>query len=75
MWEGSIPEFSNGVVVELVQQFFCPEVVSAASKLIARLLGMNMQRITPDVVHDKLRFCLMKTEEILKKAGAAMSEP
>ena len=74
MWEGSIPEFSNGVVVELAKQFLSPEVVTAVWNLVGRLLGWNLQRLTSAVVHDRLRMYLIRTENIVKTEGATMSE-
>ena len=75
LWEGSLAQFSNGVVVELVKQFFCPEVVTAVSKLVGRLLGMNLQRLTSAVVHNRLRWYLMVTEKTVKNEGGTLSEP
>ena len=52
-WDGGVDRFSNGVVVELMNRFSSPEVVTAASKLSAQLLNMNLQRLTTDLVHNK----------------------
>ena len=42
-WEGAEEEWSNGVVVELGRKFKCPEVMNAATMLVACLVGMNLQ--------------------------------
>ena len=73
LWEGEEEEWSNGVVVELGKRFWCPEVVTAAIRLVARLLGIHLQRLTREV-RDRVRHCLARTESMMKSAGAAAEE-
>ena len=68
LWEGEEEEWSNGVVVELGKRFWCPEVVTAAIRLVARLLGIHLQRLTREV-RDRVRHCLARTESMVKKIG------
>ena len=73
LWEGEEEEWTNGVVVELGKRFWCPEVVTAAIRLVARLLGIHLQRLTREV-RDRVRHCLARTESMMKSAGAAAEE-
>ena len=74
LWEGEEEEWSNGVVVELGKRFWCPEVVTAAIRLVARLLGIHLQRLTREV-RDRVRHCLARTESMMKAPGRPPRRP
>ena len=73
-WEGGEEEWSNGVVMELGRNFKCPEVMKAATMLVARLVGMNLQRLNRSD-KERMRHDLARTESKMTSTGAAAKEP
>ena len=70
---GGEEEWSNGVVVELGRKFKCPEVMKAATMLVACLVGMNLQHLN-HLDKDRMWHYLVRTESKTTSTGAAAKE-
>ena len=73
-WEGGEEEWNNGVVVELGRKFKCPEVMNAATMLVACLVGMNLQCLNRSD-KKRIQYYLASTERKMTSTGATAKEP
>ena len=61
-------------MVELGRKFKCPEVMTAATMLVACLVGMNLQRLNRSD-KKRMRHYLARTERKMTSTGATAKEP
>ena len=60
--------------MELGRKFKCPEVMKAATMLVAHLVGMNLQHLNHSD-KERMQHYLARTESKMTSTGAAAKEP
>ena len=65
---------TNGLVIEVVQEYRCPDTLLALTRLVARVVGVQSDQVGRDL-HQRFKLYFGKTAGLVARGEAAMDSP